>query len=304
MYCGSLAAGLAKKSRGRAQVPGHTAGRSRYRSAGRAHAGSGAAGPSCRYSGQARPGGRVQSCWPPAGWSCVACMFPSGAARASGVGHRDPGHWSLSVAPAVRWNVRQDGRKAFSYRPARTPMEDRNDSTGCSVSVRARRSDHRAAGQRLPRHRPDGARRRDRAGGARSGATCRRAGVYDSAPGSYRLHRRSMRPCSAIRPGRSRGSSSCIRRAGRCGQRTARGFTRTPSRAVRYALLRRPRAATWPRSRYSAPCWAAGRTPMARSRAGGRDCSWSLPDVPSRAGCASARRRAPGPRQVPATTSR
>ena len=111
------------------------------------------------------------------------------------------------------------------------------------------------------------------------------------------------RRCSAIRPGRSPGSSSCIRRVACCGHQTARRSLLHPRRASgTRSWACGP--ATWPRSRCLARCWAAGHTLMARSPGDGRGCSWSRPGAPSRAGFASARRWAPDRSPVPATTWR
>jgi hypothetical protein len=66
-------------------------------------------------------------------------------------------------------------------------------------------------------------------------------------------------PCSAIRPDRNPGSSSCIRRAGSCGQPAATASSR-PSRslcATRFSAsghATSPRSQSWPRCRDS-PLW-------------------------------------------------
>ena len=139
---------------------------------------------------------------------------------------------------------------------ARTPMEDRNDSAGCSVPGRAGRADRRAAGERLPRRRADPcATTRSCWPSSGPAPTCPRAGACDSARAVTGCTAAPTRRCSGIRPARSRGSSSCTRRAGCCGRRR-RGLRARPRGA---GPLRVPRRARLRPGRDRDPRQRAGR---------------------------------------------
>jgi hypothetical protein len=136
-----------------------------------------------------------------------------------------------------------------------------------------------------------------------SGAQLPAGWGVDSAPGQYRLRRRADEAVF----GHSAGSQSWKQFLHPPRQRLwsadASGFSPAREEPVRYAFLG-VRACDLAAIATPGTVLGGGCIPAVLSRDGARACPWSRRAAPSRVGCASARRWAPGRHRVPGMTSR
>ena len=130
-----------------------------------------------------------------------------------------------------------------------------------------------------------------------SGAQLPAGWGVDSGPGRYRLRRRADQAVFGHSAGPQSWKQFLHPPRQQLWSADADGFSPAREEPARYAFLG-VRACDLAAIAKLARCWVAARIPAARSRDGGRACSWSRLAAPNQAASASARRWAPGRRRV------